>query len=114
REFWKASSVSGDGKAPTIDEQAWLALISELTCGVCWRISDGHRIEGWDTPCEERHHIIDGGRRIGHGMTIPTCRRHHQCPGGPAAWPHLHKFSELDVLNDTIGRVMNQIGRAHV
>jgi hypothetical protein len=98
--------VSGDGKPPDIGEQEWLDAITQLTCGVCWRISDGHRIPGWDTPCQERHHILDAGRRVGHGLTVPTCNPHHQMPGGPKAWERKFGFTELDVLNDTIGRVM--------
>jgi hypothetical protein len=103
--------VSGDGKAPSVDEQSWLRLISMLTCGVCWRISDGHRIPGWDTPCQERHHMLDAGRRVGHACTLPTCRLHHQTKGGPAAWERQFGFTELDVMNDTIGRVMDLIRR---
>ena len=28
-------------------------------------------------PCDERHHIISGNKRMGHGYTLPVCQKHH-------------------------------------
>lgn len=100
--------MSGSGKPPTAAEQWWMDECRHLSCAVCYRI-------GLDRKMEEWHHILDGGRRVGHACGLPLCHDHHQMPGGPASFERRFKFTELDLLNDTIGRVVAQVrqrGRA--
>ena len=55
--------------SPTKEESAWMDSISRLGCIVC--LLQGHP----GTPAEV-HHMLSGGRRIGHLWTLPLC-----CPG---------------------------------
>jgi hypothetical protein len=63
-------------------EKAWLDAITELGCIVC-------RIRyALYTPAVP-HHLLSGGRRIGHLATIPLCDPgHHQNP--PPGWIARH------------------------
>lgn len=57
---------------PTKEEARWMAAIAEFGCIVCWL---EYRAR---TPAAV-HHILSGGRRIGHLETIPLCDPgHHQ------------------------------------
>jgi hypothetical protein len=53
-------------------EQARIERMLLLGCVACAAIGvvNHHMIE-----C---HHILDGGRRMGHRFTIPLCKGHHQ------------------------------------
>lgn len=46
-------------------------MAEEIGCIYCW-LEDGHR-----GPCENRHHIILGNKRMGHWYTLPVCVSHH-------------------------------------
>jgi len=54
-------------------EQSWMSAISRLGCVVC------HLAGHTGTPAEI-HHLLSGGRRIGHKATIPLCVGHHRAP----------------------------------
>jgi len=54
----------------TIAEQRWMDAITDLGCIVCAR--EGR---GYVPACV--HHLLRGGRRIGHLHTIPLCPAHH-------------------------------------
>lgn len=60
-------------KPPTKAERARMARIVELGCVAC-RIDLGHR----PTSPGEVHHLIDGGVRRGHSMTVSLCGWHHR------------------------------------
>lgn len=52
-------------------------MAAEIGCIFCW-LEDGQR-----GPCDHRHHIISGNKRIGHWYTLPCCTRHHgDCHNG--------------------------------
>ena len=52
-------------------------LVSEIGCIFCW-LDEGQR-----GPCDHRHHIISGNKRMGHWYTLPCCTRHHaDCHNG--------------------------------
>lgn len=52
-------------------------MAEEIGCIFCW-LDCGRR-----GPCENRHHIKDGQKRMGHGFTIPVCLIHHSdCHNG--------------------------------
>lgn len=104
-EYWKASNEAmGKLAPPTVNEQAWLDACRQLTCAA-------HERRGFSVPMQEQHHILDGGRRIGHAASIPLCRGCHQPPGGggPAVICRVLKCTEFDLLADTIVRVMKMV-----
>jgi len=86
----------------TVAEQRHLNRVATLTCAVCFRLN-------WNTPCQEIHHVLgDDGRRIGHGVVLPMCNPHHQGKDGiwdKPAFERQFKFTEMDLLNDTILRL---------
>lgn len=46
-------------------------MAEEIGCIFCW-------LElGREGPCENRHHIIRGNKRMGHIYTLPVCIHHH-------------------------------------
>lgn len=47
-------------------ERQWMSAIAEQPCIVCGRFP------------VQLHHLLSGGRRIGHLHTIPLCQPHHQ------------------------------------
>ena len=56
---------------PTVAEKDWMARIVALGCIIC-------RIEGKGATPAEVHHMLSGGRRMGHLFTIPLCHAHHR------------------------------------
>lgn len=57
----------------TKEEQQHLDHVQSLGCIAC-------RINGMYSPAEI-HHVLDGGRRIGHSHVIPLCFPHHRGGG---------------------------------
>ncbi len=52
-------------------------MAEEIGCIFCW-LDKGER-----GPCDVRHHIISGNKRMGHWYTLPCCERHHtDCHNG--------------------------------
>lgn len=86
---------------PTPDEAAWMARAEQFGCIVCWLQ------HGIKTPAAI-HHILSGGRRMGHFWTLPLCDPgHHQNPqqgsGKVARHPDKARFesaygTELELL----------------
>lgn len=62
-------------------EKQWLDAISELGCIVCTLLA-------WPNTPAEPHHLLSGGRRIGHLHTIPLCPPHHRTGQGNAIARH--------------------------
>lgn len=57
---------------PNADERCWMAAVARLGCIVCLLQQRGY------VPCAV-HHIVEGGRRLGHMYTIGLCDPgHHQ------------------------------------
>ena len=50
-----------------------MSAISRLGCVVC-------HLTGHPGTIAEIHHLLSGGRRIGHKATIPLCVGHHRAP----------------------------------
>lgn len=68
----KAVKAKPGKRAPTVAESAWMDAITALGCIAC--LIDGHP----GTPGAV-HHLLQGGRRIGHLFTICLCDPgHHQ------------------------------------
>lgn len=65
-------------KPPTKDERARFQRLQEMGC-VCCRLFTGR----YRAP--DIHHLVEGGRRLGHSYTVPLCEWHHRgLP--PAPW----------------------------
>jgi hypothetical protein len=86
---------------PNAAEQAWMDKARAFGCVVCF-LQTGLR-----TPAAI-HHILSGGRRMGHLYTLPLCDPgHHQASPTPekiSRHPHKARFeaaygSELDLLD---------------
>jgi len=91
----------------TAAEREWLDAICRLGCCVCIRTGRGA------SPAEP-HHLLSGGRRIGHRSSIPLCAIHHRTGGNTREWvarhPHRVEFvrrygSEQELLVWTQERV---------
>jgi hypothetical protein len=63
--------VQHSTKSPTKAERARFENMLRLGCVAC------AFLELW-SPADEVHHLILGGRRMGHDYTIPLCRGHHR------------------------------------
>ena len=58
-------------KNPDKREREWCDAITQLGCICC-------RIEGFGFVQAAVHHILKGGKRVGHLATLPLCPSHHQ------------------------------------
>lgn len=90
-------------RAPTVAEWAWMDAITALGCIAC--IIDGYP----ETPGAV-HHILSGGRRMGHMHSICLCDPGHHQNGGQFGKVSRHPFkfrfeqqygSESDLLDLT-------------
>ena len=51
-------------------------MAEEIGCIFCG-------LNGYIGPCDVRHHIISGNKRMGHWFTLPVCEPHHNdCHNG--------------------------------
>lgn len=88
-------------RKPTAVEAKWMDAIVAYGCVAC-----RHDGNGIVTP--HVHHILRGGRRIGHLFTLPLCPSHHQDDGRPgyvARHPWKKRFeqrygSEMHLLGE--------------
>lgn len=58
---------------PTKEEAEWIVAVKEGPCLACYLWTLG----GWWCGCDA-HHLMSGGRRIGHMATIGLCAYHHR------------------------------------
>lgn len=58
-------------RSPTKYESERIEAMMRLGCVCCALVGQPHI-------AQECHHILDGGRRMGHWFTLPLCRGHHQ------------------------------------
>lgn len=79
----------------TNNERKHLEKIKGMACGVC------------SAPApSDAHHLLEGGRRVGHFAVIPLCRSCHQdnkngIHGEKNMWRVMRK-TEMTVLAETI------------
>lgn len=77
---------------PTKAEREWLDKIVRYGCVAC-------RIDGLPSEPPAVHHILRGGRRMGHLFTLPLCPGHHQDgtgrPGLIARHPFKQRFEAM-------------------
>lgn len=57
---------------PTKEEAEWIVAVKEGPCVACLIVT-GKQFSGCDA-----HHLLSGGRRIGHLATIGLCQWHHR------------------------------------
>lgn len=78
--------------APTVEEKKWLQAIVSFGCVACW-------LDGRGCVPPAVHHILRGGRRMGHLWTLPLCPGHHQdgsgAPGLVARHPYKARFEAM-------------------
>lgn len=96
--------------APTVAEREWLDAIVAYGCIAC-RL-DGNGIV---QPCV--HHILRGGRRMGHLFTLPICPGHHQdgygAPGMIARHPFKKRFEQKYGLEETLLSFLRDVMNFH-
>lgn len=56
---------------PNKVEREWMDAIVQVGCCICLR-------EGLGRTPAEVHHMLSGGRRMGHLFTLPLCYTHHR------------------------------------
>lgn len=74
KSYFKGERAKPGKRAPTAEEARWMAAIVEYGCIAC--ALDGR----WHRPAAV-HHILRGGRRMGHLYTIPLCQPGHHMDG---------------------------------
>jgi hypothetical protein len=71
--------VAHSTKPPTVEEQARFQAMRQIGCLACLRNREvGHASATLVQRRLEIHHLLSGGRRIGHHATICLCHFHHQ------------------------------------
>lgn len=71
-----------------LDARRFLKLV-ELGCIACIKAGSGYR-------APDIHHVLRGGRRIGHQATLPLCPEHHRYPStGSVVGPSLADGSKV-------------------
>ena len=79
--------------APTKAESRRIEIIKrEVGCIAC-------RKEGMNCVPADAHHILSGGKRMGHLYTIPLCRPHHNAVDAP--WFEAQFGSQMELLAET-------------
>lgn len=66
-------------------EEQWVDAIVQLGCIACY-------LQGFPGTPAEVHHILDGGRRIGHLDTLPLCSPGHHRNGDGVRKISRHPF----------------------
>lgn len=95
----KGETARPGKRPPTVEERKWMDAIVRYGCVAC-------RVDGNGPVTPQVHHILRGGRRMGHLFTLPLCLDHHQDTGRPGftarhpwktRWERLYG-AEMDVL----------------
>lgn len=75
-------------KATKADLRRFMRLV-DLGCIACKLAGSGYR-------APDIHHVLRGGRRIGHQSTLPLCPNHHRWPSdGSVVGPSLADGSRV-------------------
>lgn len=86
-------------RAPTVEERRWMDAIVAYGCIAC-------RIDGLGYRAPAVHHILRGGRRIGHLHTLPLCDPGHhqggQSLGMVSRHPWRPRFEEIYGTEDEL------------
>jgi hypothetical protein len=95
-------------RTPTKEERLWMSAIVTYGCVAC-------RIDGNGYVPPEVHHILSGGVRRGHLLTLPLCSGHHRdgagIPGLIARHPWRVKFeAKYGTEMEQLERLQREIG----
>ena len=93
----------GPTKPPTAAERRYMNKIVELGCAVC------RKHYGIYTPAGI-HHIVEGGKRLGHFYSIPLCPRHHNVPGPGYETRHPNK-ARFEAAYGTEYELLEYVGK---
>lgn len=93
---------------PTKEEAARIVAVKEGPCLACL-IRNGEEILGCDA-----HHLLSGGRRIGHMATIGLCAWHHRGVPDEATPASLMRQELGPSLMDGSLRFMQEYGPNHI
>ncbi len=75
----------GPSKPPTKHERGWMDRIVEYGCIAC-------RLDGEEPRPTTAHHIVSGGKRMGHLFTLPLCDPGHHQGGQPLGLISVHPW----------------------
>lgn len=97
----------GKSKKPTKAEARRMDILKhDVGCIAC-------RMEGLDYIPPDIHHIVDGGRRLGHSHTVPLCPWHHRGRGpempGPSLARNKRKFIERYGAEPKLLKITNKL-----
>ena len=77
------------GDTPTKADLARFDALHRIGCICCRKAGSGYR-------APDIHHVLSGGRRIGHHATLPLCPEHHRIPStGAVVGPSLADGSRV-------------------
>lgn len=105
----KPEPVRPGKRTPTVEERRWMDAITDMGCIVCW-------IDGFRGVPGAVHHLLRGGRRIGHLHSICLCDPGHHQGGAPMGLVSRHPWkarfeakygteaSLLDLSRELVGR----------
>ena len=85
-----------------------MSRVAALGCCVC-------RNQGLGITPASPHHIVAGGKRLGHLYTIPLCFRHHQEGSNNEQWvsrhPHKAEFeARYGTEESLLAQTMKELG----
>jgi hypothetical protein len=97
----------GPSKPPTKQEVDWMDRVSDFGCVACW--IDGNRRGA------AVHHIIQGGRRMGHLFTIGLCDPGHHQNGQQFGMVSVHPWkarfeAKYGTQLELLGRLQVELG----
>lgn len=72
-------------RAPTVEESAWIKACIRFGCVACW-------LEGKQSRPTAYHHIVEGGRRLGHLFGFGLCDPGHHQGGQPLGLVSRHPY----------------------
>jgi hypothetical protein len=93
-------------RAPTVEEAMWMTAIVDFGCIAC-------RIDSVPPRPAAVHHILRGGRRMGHLYTLPLCPGHHQDGTGAAGLIARHPWkTRFEAAYGTESELLIKVQRA--
>ncbi len=99
-------------RAPTAEEARWMSDIVSYGCIACRFDANGLAPINW----QQRpavHHILRGGRRIGHRFTLPLCDWGHHQNGETLGMVSRHPFkARFEAMYGTEDQLLRQLCQA--
>ncbi len=83
--FPKGAKAKPGKRAPTAEEKRWMDAIVAHGCVACI-------LDGQEPRPTTVHHILRGGRRLGHAYSLPLCDPGHHQGGWPMGILSVHPW----------------------